>query len=124
MDTEGLPSGDSDSSEDEDSPGKTPSTQELDRTPSERHSFLFRHNLNTSTPDIRSFRPLPSQIPFLVNTYEENVNFFYRIVHIPTLTKLIRETRGAEIPPANDALLFSIYYAAITSMEEEDVGFS
>lgn len=124
MDTRGLPGDDSDSSEDDASPGKTPSTQELERTPSERHAFLFRHNLSPSAPDLREFHPLPSQIPFLLDVFSENVNFFIQIVHIPTITKMIRDLRGsgmARCTPANEALMFSIYYAAITSMEEDDV---
>lgn len=124
MDTRGLVGDEFDSSEDEASPGKTPPTQELERTPSERHAFLFRHNLSPSSPDTREFHPLPSQIPFLLDVFSENVNFFIQIVHIPTITKMARDLRGsgmARHTPANEALMFSIYYAAITSMEEDDV---
>ena len=124
MDTRGLAGDGSDSSEDEASPGETSSTQELQRTPSERHAFLFRHNLSPSAPDLREFHPLPSQIPFLLDVFSENVNFFIRIVHIPTVTKLVRDLRGSgmtRLTPSNEALMFSIYYAAITSMEEDDV---
>lgn len=123
-DTLGLASGESDTSEDDDSPGKTLSTQELERTPSERHAFLFQHNLGPSGPNIRGLYPLPSQIPFLLNAYAENVNFFFQIVHIPTVTKMIRDLRGSDLTsltPANEALMFSIYYSAVTSMEEDDV---
>ena len=124
MDTQGLASGDSDTSEDEDSLGKTPSTQEIERTPSERHAFLFRHNLSASATDLREFRPLPSQVPFLLDIFSENMNCFLQIVHMPSLTKMIRGTRGtsmSSLTPANEALMFSIYYAAVTSMEEDDV---
>jgi hypothetical protein len=127
MDTRGLAGGDSDISEDEDSVEKTPSTQELERTPSERHAFLFRHNLGTSAPDLREFRPLPSQIPFLLNVFSESVNFLTQIVHMPSVTKMIRGLRGTDassLTPANEALMFSIYYAAVTSMEEDDVSAS
>jgi hypothetical protein len=124
MDTRGLAGDESDSSEDEASSGKTPSTQELERTPSERHAFLFRHNLSPSAPNLREFHPLPSQIPFLLDVFSENVNFFIQIVHIPTVTKMVRDLRGSgmtRLTPANEALMFSIYYAAVTSMEEDDV---
>jgi hypothetical protein len=127
MDTRGLAGDESDSSEDEASSGKTPSTQELERTPSERHAFLFRHNLSPSAPNLREFHPLPSQIPFLLDVFSENVNFFIQIVHIPTVTKMVRDLRGSgmtRLTPANEALMFSIYYAAITSMEEDDVSSS
>ena len=124
MDTRSLAGDESDSSEDDASLGKTPSTQELERSPSERHAFLFRHNLNPSTPDLREFHPLPSQIPFLLDVFSENVNLFIQIVHIPTVTKMVRDLRGRGMTgctPAHEALMFSIYYAAINSMEEEDV---
>jgi len=124
MDTRGLANDDSDSSEDEASPGKLPSSQEFKRTPSERHAFLFGHNSSPSAHDLREFHPLPSQIPFLLDVFSENVNFIIRIVHIPTITKMVRDLRGsdmARLTPANEALMFSIYYAAVTSMEEEEV---
>lgn len=124
MDTRGLAGDESDSLEDEASSGKTPSTQELERTPSERHAFLFRHNLSPSAPDLHEFHPLPSQIPFLLDVFSENVNFFIQIVHIPTVTKMVRDLRGSGMTrhtPANEALMFSIYYAAVASMEEDDV---
>ena len=121
METGGLTSGESDISQDEDSPGKTPSSQEFERTPLERHGFLFRHNLGSSRPDIRAFHPLSSQIPFLLNVYNENVNQIIQIVHIPTITKMIRDVRINSLTPPNEALMFAIYYAAVTSMEEDDV---
>ncbi|KAI0893495.1 fungal-specific transcription factor domain-containing protein [Annulohypoxylon nitens] len=123
MDAQGLAGGDYDSSGDEDSPGKTPSTQELDRTPSERHAFLFRNNLSSPSPDLREFHPLPSQIPFLLNVFSENVNIMARIVHIPTVNKIVRDAGSdlSTLTPANEALMFAIYYASITSMEEEDI---
>lgn len=124
METRGLAGDESDSSVDEASPGKTASTYELERTPSERHAFLFRHNLSPPVHDLREFHPLPSQIPFLLDVFSENVNIFMQIVHIPTVTKMVRDLRGNRMTrrtPLNEALMFSIYYAAITSMEEDDV---
>ncbi|OOQ85049.1 hypothetical protein PEBR_31157 [Penicillium brasilianum] len=124
MDTEGLAQDEFDTSDEEEwSHGKTPSTQEIERTPEDRNAFMFRHNLMPSTPDLRDFHPLPSQIPFLLDVFSENVNLFLQSVHIPSTTKMIRDLRGdmTSLTPANEALMFSIYYAAVTSMEEEDV---
>ena len=124
MDSRGLGVGDSDTSDDEASFGKSPSTYELGRTPSERHAFLFRHNLTPSAPDLRDFHPLPSQIPFLLDVFSENVNSISPVVHIPTVAKMVRNLRSNDatsLTLANEALMFSIYYAAITSMEEDDV---
>src|SRR6266699_1742475 len=50
-----------------------------------------------------------------------------RVVHVPTIQGLIREILGTNfegLSPSNEALMFSIYYAAVTSMEEEDVSLS
>jgi hypothetical protein len=124
MDTRGLLGDESDSSEEEASPGKTSSTGELERTPSDRHAFLFGHNLNASTPDLHDFSPLPSQIPFLLDVFAENVNFFLQVVHMPTINKMVRDWRSSgmtNITPSNEALMFSIYYSAVISMEEDDV---
>ncbi|KAF3058703.1 hypothetical protein GL218_05335 [Daldinia childiae] len=124
METEGLASGDYDSSEDEDSLSKTPSTQELDRTPSQRHAFLFGHNLSSHGPNIREFHPPLSQIPFIVDVFYRNVNLLTQVVHMPTLNKMVQSLQDSGpsiLTPANEALMFAIYYSAITSMEEEDV---
>ncbi|KAJ5652329.1 hypothetical protein N7507_009755 [Penicillium longicatenatum] len=120
--TGNLAAGGYDSSDDEMSSSMTPSTQELGRTPSDRQAFIFRHNLNPSAPDIREFHPLPSQIPFLLNVFSENVNSIAQIVHMPSTSKMISELRGdmSKLTPSNEALVFSIYYGAVTSMEEED----
>ncbi|KAJ5783320.1 transcriptional regulator family: Fungal Specific TF [Penicillium psychrosexuale] len=123
-DVRDLPLGESDTSDDEASPEMTLSTQELDRTPAERHGFLFGHNLSPFSPNLTDLLPLPSQIPFLLDVFSENVNIIFQIVHLPTIKNMVRDWRGREmkgLTPANEALMFAIYYAAITSMEEEDV---
>jgi hypothetical protein len=112
------------SSDDQDFPKHTSSsTQELHREPMERHAFMFHHDLSPSSPGNQDFNPLPSQIPFLLDVFEENMNVIIYIVHMPTIRKMVRSSRGSapKIDLKNQALLFSIYYAAITSMEDEDV---
>ncbi|KAI1736353.1 hypothetical protein F4680DRAFT_265306 [Xylaria scruposa] len=124
METQHLAEADVDASDDEELSGTSPSTYELERTASERHAFLFQHNLSSSGPDLRDLHPLPSQIPFLLDVFKENINAAVQIVHMPTVNKIARRSRGTDIAsltPANEALMFSIYYAAITSMEEDDV---
>ncbi|KAJ5086425.1 hypothetical protein NUU61_007732 [Penicillium alfredii] len=123
MNAQSLPHGHSDTSDDETPSTKTPSTQELGRTPSARHAFLFRHNLSPATPDLCDLHPLPSQIPFLLDVFGENVNVFAQVVHLPTVKKMVRDlcSNVASLTPAIEALMFAIYYVAITSMEEDDV---
>ncbi|KEF61979.1 uncharacterized protein A1O9_03551 [Exophiala aquamarina CBS 119918] len=119
-----LAGGDSDSSDGEEPPALSHPTRELARTPWERNAFLFRHNLDPSTHDLREFHPLPSQVPFIIDNFAENVNFMLQIVHVPTVRKIVRELNNADLTsltPANEALMFSIYYATVTAMEEDDV---
>lgn len=128
MDARGLAEDESSSSEDEAVPEKPQSTQQVERTYSDHQAFLFGHSLDPMdrNPDLREFHPLPSQIPFLLDVFSENVNFVIQIVHVPTVTKMIRNLRGRDmmhLTPSNEALMFSIYYAAITSMEEADVSY-
>ncbi|KAI4859096.1 fungal-specific transcription factor domain-containing protein [Hypoxylon rubiginosum] len=124
METEGLATEEYESSDSDGSLGKPLSTQELDRTPSERHAFIFRHNLGWPTPNLHEFHPSPSQVPFLLYVFSENINIMLQIVHIPTVNKMMGDLRDNDVStltPANQALMFSIYYAAITSMEEDDI---
>ena len=124
METRGLQEEEDDDSDNGESPEQSPPTYEARRPSSERHAFLFRHNLSPPVHDLHEFRPLPSQILFLVDVFNENVNFFCMAVHIPSLVKMVRDLRGNDmtgLTPAHEALLFSIYYAAVTSMEEDDV---
>ncbi|RBR10704.1 uncharacterized protein FIESC28_09351 [Fusarium coffeatum] len=111
------------SSEDDDFPASTPSTQEQHREPAERHAFLFQNDMSPSSLGGQDFNPLPSQIPFLLDVFEENMNIIMHVVHMPSIRKMVRSSRGSkpQITFKHQALLFSIYYAAITSMEDEDV---
>lgn len=96
-----------------------------ERTSLERNAFMFQHiRVKHPATDLHTYHPLPSQIPFLLDIYSENLNLVIQVVHTPTVTKLTRNLRGhnvTNLSPAQEALMFAIYYAAITSMPEEDV---
>jgi hypothetical protein len=67
---------------------------------------------------------MPSQVPFLLDVYNENVNSLTQMVHMPSITRMVRTMRGnsaIRLTPSNEALLFSIYYVAVTSMDDDDV---
>lgn len=127
METQHLAEADLESSEDEDTSSALPSKHELERTASERHAFLFRHNINPSRPNLRELHPLPSQVPFLLDVFHENINIIVQIVHMPTINKMARRSRSSDsnpISPAQEALMFSIYYGAVASMDDDDVSLS
>ncbi|KAJ0158109.1 putative transcriptional regulatory protein [Colletotrichum tanaceti] len=109
---------DTDDSDIEETPEHSPE-QTLDAA-TDHHSFILGYR--SSDVDLRKLHPLPSQIPFMWQIYQENVEPLLKILHIPTMEKLIRNMRRDidELTPGNEALMFSIYYAAITSMEDEE----
>jgi hypothetical protein len=73
--------------------------------------------------DLRKLHPLPSQIPFIWQIYIENVDPLIKLLHIPTMNSIIRKIRSDmdSITPGLEALMFAIYFAAITSLEEDEV---
>ncbi|KAH8894204.1 hypothetical protein GQ53DRAFT_780281 [Thozetella sp. PMI_491] len=89
--------------------------------PSNHHAFILGYR--SADVDLRPLHPLPSQIPFMWQTYQENVDPLVKILHVPTTEKLVREARNDldSLTAPTEALLFSIYYAAITSMGDEEV---
>ncbi|KAK8062189.1 transcriptional regulator family: Fungal Specific TF [Apiospora hydei] len=124
MDNTHRPDEDSESSEDDGMTPESQPTDELHRTPLERNAFMFGHNLSSSPYSSSDLHPLPSQVSYLLDVFSDNVNFMAQAVHMPSVSKLARDmrTKGTtSLTPSNEALLFAIYYAAITSMEEDDV---
>lgn len=85
-------------------------------------SFIFGYR--SADVDLRPLHPLPSQIPFMWQVFQENVDPILKILHIPTTTKLIRDVRKNldTLTASTETLMFGIYYAAITSLDEEEVG--
>lgn len=86
---------------------------------------MFRHNLRPGLP-LHHVHPLPSQLPYILDVFAENVNYFLQIVHMPTLRNQVRALRGgggdlSTLPICTQALLLSISYAAVTSLEDHDV---
>ncbi|RSL77090.1 hypothetical protein CEP51_009376 [Fusarium floridanum] len=70
--------------------------------------------------------PMPSQMLFIWQAYVENVDPFIKVLHVPTVEKVVRELRGnfSSYGAKMEALLFAISLAAITSMDEEAVSFN
>lgn len=87
----------------------------------DHHGFVLGYK--SSEVDLSKLHPLPSQIPFIWQVYVENVDPLVKILHVPTMNKIIRESRNSmsNLSPGIEALLFSIYYASLTSMEEDEV---
>lgn len=101
--------------------GSSPSTLNLYTDQVDHHGFVLGYS--SSNVDLRKLHPLPSQIPFIWQVYQENVDPLVKVLHVPSMNKTIRDLRNNmnDISPGLEALMFAIYYASITSMEEDEV---
>lgn len=88
---------------------------------SDHHSFLLGYS--SSDVDLTSLHPLPAQSSFLWQIYLENVEPLVKVLHIPTMSRLMTQVRRGEhdLRPGDEALVFAIYYSAVTSMEKDEV---
>ncbi|KEY72433.1 hypothetical protein S7711_01098 [Stachybotrys chartarum IBT 7711] len=99
---------------------------DVERTPAERHGILFGHGLGAADPGSNAhLHPLPSQVPYLLDIFQENVGKVHAVLHMPTIAKMVKTAHAqngpADLSPPDEAILFAIYYAAIASMEDDDV---
>ena len=93
-------------------------------TENNHHSFIMGYN--SSEVDLKKLHPPRSQIPLYWQTYQANVNPVTKLVHVPTMDKVITEVQNSldSLSPSTEALMFSIYFATIISMAPEDVRLS
>lgn len=103
------------------------SDEELPARPSDvvteanHQSFIMGYS--SCDVNIRSLHPLPSQIPFYWQTFLENVNPLVKIFHTETMNKVIKEVQSNldSLSRSTEALMFSIYFATVTSLSPEEV---
>ena len=60
---------------------------------------------------------------FLWQIYMDRVDPFMKILHVPSMTKIIRELRGSyeSLDSGMQALVLAISFAAVMSLESEEV---
>ncbi|EFY88443.1 hypothetical protein MAC_05495 [Metarhizium acridum CQMa 102] len=73
--------------------------------------------------DLQKCHPLPSHATFLWSVYQENVEPLIKLLHVPSVELILRDARRnhGKLTPGNEALVFTIYFAAITSLEPDEV---
>ena len=78
---------------------------------------------NSSDVDLKPLHPLPSQIPFYWQTFLENVQPLVKILHTQTMNRVIKEVQNnlTSLSKSTEALMFSIYFATVTSMNADEV---
>ena len=110
---------DEDSEEEGDSPA---SIQSIPGGHSSHSSVMFGSSYNTSQ-NLRHLHPPVSHISSLCEFYLNNVDTVFKILHAPTLRKLVASfiANFEHISTNNhiEALLFAMYYGAITSLDSE-----
>ena len=100
-------------------------TSTMPSGPSDRghgfYNFLLKNA--SAARQRKDLHPLPSQMLFLWQVYMENVDPFIKVLHVPTMTKVIREMKGHynSLGSSMQALVLAISLAAIMSLDEEEV---
>jgi hypothetical protein len=105
----------------EESLSPSPTSHGYDQGLWEHHAFLFRHNQSAATLDLHDYYPPSSQRPDLLDLFKKNINCMIQFAHMPAVSAMLHETRRDELRSDEEALMFSIYYATIASLEEDEV---
>jgi hypothetical protein len=66
---------------------------------------------------------LPSQVLFLWQIYVDNVDPLMKILHVPTMTKVIQQLRGTfdSLDHSMKAVVLAVCFAAIMSLDDKEV---
>ncbi|KAK6343013.1 hypothetical protein TWF718_008391 [Orbilia javanica] len=85
------------------------------------YNFLLRQADAVAKYDL--IHPHPSQLLLLWQIYVDDIDPFIKILHIPSMTRLIRDLRGQyhSLKPATESLIMAISLAAISITSEEDI---
>lgn len=115
--TQKLTDNDSDFSESDENSNDSPNGSSVQ----DHHAFVFGYR--SADVNLQQCHPMPSQIPFLWTVYKENVDPFVKVAHVPSVDILLREARKDlnSLSPGSEALLFSIYFGAVVSLEPQEV---
>lgn len=81
--------------------------------------FIF--GFSSLKVDLKSLHPSPSQIFILWEVYKENVDPVVKLIHRPTTRNILLNAASStdKITRPAEALLFSIYYGAVTSLTQD-----
>ncbi|KAK6505716.1 hypothetical protein TWF481_007608 [Arthrobotrys musiformis] len=85
------------------------------------YNFLLRQADAAAKYDL--VHPHPSQLLLLWQTYVDDIDPFIKIIHVPSMTRIIRDLRGQyhHLKPTTEALIFAISLAAVSVSTEEDI---
>lgn len=117
--TQRLTDEDADDSDFEGTPTDSPSTGFGNIA--DHQGFILGYR--SSDVDLQKCHPLPSHATFLWSVYQENVEPLIKLLHVPSVELILRDARRnhGKLTPGNEALVFAIYFAAVTSLEPDEV---
>lgn len=108
------------SDDEEDSP--LPLESEASNSPVTRSARIF--GIDVQKTRLRSLHPSQSQILMLCTFFVDNVDPIFKVMHVPTLKRSILDASSSLDNiiggKSMEALLFAMYYAAVTSLTSED----
>lgn len=83
---------------------------------------LFLFGYHSAVHSLRNYHPSPSTSDLLLGVFDENVAPIIMIIHKPALRSLIKKasTDPEELDKGSEALVFSVYFAATSSMTPEE----
>jgi len=101
-------------SEDTGSPEWPPLTNTASLETDSQCAFMFGYR--STDVDLASLHPLPSQLLYYLQVFKERVDPFIKILHMPTMEKLVREVQANpdNISKGVESLMFSMYFAVVT----------
>lgn len=113
-DLKGILNQSSDDEEATTSPGSEPVP------PSSHQGWVF--GFSSQNVDMLPLHPLPGQIQAYWETYKDRVDPLVKVLHIPTIepTVLSAASHLSNLSKGFEALLFAIYYGAVTSLNASD----
>jgi hypothetical protein len=105
--------------------GEEDSEADINPIPSETPQSMSAEGLilGQSIVDLSDQHPSPSGVIWLWKTYLENVDPVVKMLHVPTVQPLIFDAASGamkQLRPNKEALLFSIYLTAISSVPQCD----
>ncbi|PHH78734.1 hypothetical protein CDD82_2879 [Ophiocordyceps australis] len=118
--TQMLTDVDDDDSDSEETPLYSPGIGQ--GSSSDHQAFVWGQR--SADVNLKKLHPPPSHITYLWAAYQNHVEPLVKLLYIPSMDVMVQEAkRGPEnLSPSNEALLFAIYYAAVTSLEAEEIG--
>ena len=108
---------------DDDSDDEDATQKSVSDTHTPQSAAVFGSTLS-APKDLRLLHPTPAHISQLCTLFIENVDPMFKVLHIPSLRKIVSgASSNVEMIPSGtyvEALLFAMYYAAVTSLTREE----